>query len=183
VSANQQDEFSWLFKGEAGSEVKDRPSEARRTNRFLQSGKERKERSKARPRSKTIPDGEWARLLSGADSRIDSGEWSDASAKDLVALSAIMHSDVYGIESADLTPEMRLVASFQAGRLLEKDFSGDAGAFADFVRWTWQREVGRIEWRKKNNQASTFRLTWRLQFGPAILTDYRVWKLQQEGRR
>jgi hypothetical protein len=65
----------------------------------------------------------------------------------------------------------------QAARLATSEFGGDMRELLDFLRWTWGREAGREDWRRKNAERSenARRLTWYDQFvRRTLLTDYKV---------
>jgi hypothetical protein len=104
---------------------------------------------------------------------VASGDWTGAVGKHFVALLAFLHLRIYGIECADLGPTERMHASGAATRMLEREFGGDANAMAEFVRWCWQREQRTEKWRRENRRSGR-RLSWRLQFGGQLLTDFRI---------
>lgn len=121
----------------------------------------------------SISDKAFDKLRDEAVACMKSGEWGDACSRTMVALFAILHERVYGVACADLSPSTRLVASFSAGRMLDREFSGDVAAMAMFLRWTWMREKEREVWRRSNGREGGT-VSWRLQFNGRLLTDYRI---------
>lgn len=92
-------------------------------------------------------------------------------AQHFVALYEKLHVHCYKVGPAELeTPEW-WAALNAANRMLTKDFADDPAGMIDFVRWTWARERARV---KKADGEVGRRLLWRWQFGPSMLTDYRV---------
>lgn len=90
-----------------------------------------------------------------------------------VALYLQMHLECYGVEAADCGPDARLAAAGLANNMLARDFAGDGEKMADFVAWVWTRER-RAEVYRKEQGRSGRRITWRLQFGSQLLTDFKV---------
>lgn len=121
----------------------------------------------------TIPPKRWARCMREVDEMMNSGDWSDASPAVFVALYALLHERVYDVEPAELTPKERLHAAGAAARLLLHTFGGDKSKLAEFMRWTWMREAKTEKWRRDNIQPGR-RIGWRLQFGQALVTDWRL---------
>lgn len=101
------------------------------------------------------------------------GALAEARPEHFVALYADLFFRVYGVQDESLTAKERSVAKLQAKRMLETDFGGDRKAMATFVSWTWTREKQREAWRRANAKEGG-RLSWRYQFGKAVLTDYRI---------
>lgn len=130
-------------------------------------------REKKPKRLGSIPDKAFDRLRNEAVACMKSGAWAEAGPRTMVALFAVLHERVYGVACADLTSSTRLVASFAAARMLEREFAGDAQAMAMFLRWTWMREKEREAWRRANNRDGGA-ISWRLQFNGRLLTDYRL---------
>lgn len=116
-----------------------------------------------------------------AERRGGSGDWEGARPLVFVAAYARLHELVYGLAPAELGPQERKVAACAAARMLKREFDGDAAAMAVFVQWAWKREQGREKWRRANGRQG-FRMTWRLLFGGAILTDHRLEQLRSKSR-
>lgn len=106
---------------------------------------------------------------------MSSGDWSQAGANDLVALYKMCHKEVYGLDAADVTGNTYAIASTFAKRMLTNDFAGDGNAMVSFIHWVWSREKTKEE-RRKESGGSTYRLGWRLQFGNALLVDYKLYQ-------
>lgn len=110
-----------------------------------------------------------------------SGDWSDALPRHLVVLHGMIHEHVYGVAPAESTGAEFAAAAVAAARMLKVDFGGDAQAMFEFIRWSWQREQDREEWRRQNHKEGG-RLDWRRQFCQrGILTDYRVDMARKRG--
>lgn len=134
-----------------------------------------------RARAKTIPDAQWKRAREEALAMLKSGEWKEATPRHFAAAYALLHERVYGVEPGDLTPTTRLMAAGLAARMLDKEFDADKGALAGFLLWTWKREEGREKWRRENGREGG-RITPRLQFNGAIVTDFRL-EMERKSRK
>jgi len=107
---------------------------------------------------------------------IGSGSFSDVGPLELVGLWAWLHERVYEVDPVpEVTGKEGLAATSAAKRLLKNEFEEDAARAVDFVRWSWQRERARENWRRENGQDGG-RLSWRLQFGDRLVVDYRIAK-------
>lgn len=133
---------------------------------------------KDRPRTKTIAASVFDRTIAETRERMKSGEWEGATARHLVALYAVLHAKVYGIEAAELGPQERYTATLRAGHVLKHDFSEDIDEAVSFFRWVWQREAGREKWRRENKRSGQ-RIGIRLMFSGQFLTDYRLDKARK----
>jgi hypothetical protein len=125
-------------------------------------------------RSKTISDSAFEKATREMHRMAQSTDWSEATARHMVALYAWLHEKVYGVAPGELTSRERLYAAGAAARMLEKEFDGDPGAMATFVVWTWKREKKTEEWRRANGRTEGRRIGWRLQFNNSLLTDFRI---------
>lgn len=102
-------------------------------------------------------------------------DFASAKPTHLVALYEWCHERVYGVVPAELTPKVWRGAMFAAARMLKDEFSGDVQAMVAFVRWVWRREQVRERRRREGADASSFRISWRLQFVTKhLITDYRI---------
>ena len=120
-----------------------------------------------------VTNSRWAKVREGAAKRAASGEWDGASPMEMVAAYALLHEHVYGVAPGELDPKSRMYAAGAAARMLTGEFGGEPAEMAEFLRWTWDREAKREKDRRHNGRDGG-RIGWRLQFGGAILTDYRV---------
>lgn len=131
-----------------------------------------------------------AKFLADVGEFMAEGDWSKAEPGHYVALYVVLHHKVYGLKPAELDDgaqyfqAMRAAKAFYAGleahvRSFSKSIAPDD--MVDFLRWTWAREEGRERWRRDNAKDGQ-RVGWRLQFGGAMLSDYRVDKLRRNGR-
>lgn len=109
----------------------------------------------------------------------DLGEWSAFKPRHLVGLYCLLHAHVYGVAAEDAR-ESFLAAQSMARRILAQDFSDNAQAAVEFMRWVWTRESKRYDRRDRDND---FRIGWRLQFGHQYLTDYRVFRARSRKKR
>lgn len=118
---------------------------------------------------------ERTRAVLSARARVDSGDWKDAPAGELVALFALIHEEVYGVADADLSGSGKewALASVGAARLRDEEFAGEADRLVAYLRWFGAREMGAEQWRRNNGRTGR-RVGWRLVFSKRLLTDYRV---------
>ena len=131
---------------------------------------------------KTITDGRFDKAVREAEAMMRGGDWADAKPLHFVALYVVLHEGVYGVSPGELGPQQRLQACGFAHRLLKHEFDEEPAAMAAFVRWTWQREKEREQWRRANARSGG-RIGWRLQFSGTLLTDYRIDCERRKGRR
>lgn len=103
----------------------------------------------------------------------DKDDFAGAEPIHLVVLYLELHLRVYGVEAADCTGSDRVGAIARAKDFVRDFFDGSSERAVEFLRWTWQREKAREKWRRENN-AGGKRITWRLQFSAALVTDYRL---------
>lgn len=108
-------------------------------------------------------------------------DWSKARAIDFVALYASMHERVYGAAPV-MSPVDRLNASFMAAAFQRTHLEDDPQRLADFLWWVWRREKERESWRRENGRDGGS-ISWRLQFSPRLLTDYRVAMAREASRK
>lgn len=110
-------------------------------------------------------------------------DWASACADEIVALYAWCHRKVYGVDAEVLDGRTFLLAAFAAKRQLELDFSGDADAMVEHVRWVWNREADREKRRRQNPGPDAFRIGWRYMFKPGggLLTDWAVARARGNG--
>lgn len=102
--------------------------------------------------------------------------WDVAEPRHLVALYAWCHEQVYGVAPAELVGYAWAGAVSAALALVRNEFRGDVPSAVDFLRWVWARERERESWRRRNRpDGGGSRIGWRLQFGRAMLTDYRIY--------
>ena len=107
--------------------------------------------------------------------------WATASPKHLVLLHAMLHEHVYGVAPDSGSGKTFTFASSSATKMLREEFANDPEAMVDYLRWSWQREQDREEWRRKNGRDGG-RLDWRRQFAQrCVLTDYRVDQARRKG--
>lgn len=116
-----------------------------------------------------------ARLVHECARMRETRQWDAAQPGHLVALYCWCHEHVYGAPPGELQQGSTWWLAQQAARRqVQQEFREDVVAAVDFVRWVWQREKGREAKRRRDGTGGDFRIGWRLQFGPTLLTDYRV---------
>ena len=135
-----------------------------------------------RIKSKTVPNKRFTLATDEAVQRMRDGDWEGTGTLTFIGLYAYLHNAVYGCEPGELGPTERLRAAGMARRMLDRDFDGDAAAMADFMRWCWKRESDREKWRRETGNEGG-RISWMLQFGGKLLTDYRVDLARAKARR
>lgn len=124
----------------------------------------------------------WSKALSEAATMMRTGNWESAEPVHFVAAYATLFEKVYGVECADLaSAQTRLYACGFASRLLSTNFGDDVVEFVEFVRWTWSREKERDTWRRANGRSGGTVVGWRLQFGGAFVTEFRVDRARKRG--
>lgn len=118
--------------------------------------------------------------LEEADRMREGNDFTKARPRHFVALYALFHKHVYGVHSGELIGKTWTAACLMAARILDREFAGDVDRFVSFIAWSWRREK-RAHARSDGDRR---RMGWRLQFSPALVTDYRVQLAkEQEGRR
>lgn len=123
---------------------------------------------------RTTTQGPLEGLLEDAEKRAASGDWESASGRSFVGLYALCHRLTYGVDAVELEDRQTLQnATRAAAKALHVHFADDKSELVEFVKWVWEREKGRDQWAAQNGRARN-RLGIRLQFAPALVTDYRV---------
>jgi hypothetical protein len=130
--------------------------------------------SKSRPRSFTMGDSKWEKIVAALNVMLATGDFSRAEVPHAVALFERFHTEVYGIPPADLTSKERALACSVARRLLEKQLGGDMEALLEFVGWTWKDQRQKMKWLESTGNVLNFRISWFAQFSLRTLTDWRV---------
>jgi len=115
-----------------------------------------------------------------ADVLRQASKWDDARPGHFVALYGMLHARTYGAPPAELERGRDYAqAILAAATLLKREFESDPARMFEFLRWTWAREEGREKWRRQNANGGS-RIGWRLQFGAALITDYRVERARRQ---
>ena len=128
----------------------------------------------ARKKSQGVRKDSWDKAREEVAFRASEGDWEDAKPLAFVALYALLHERIYGVEASDLLPQSRLRISGMASRMLKNEFGGDGGAMATFIRWTWRREQA-----KRKNGKRHFRIGPALQFNGGLLVEWRMASKEQ----
>lgn len=113
------------------------------------------------------------------------GDWESATSQHLVALYAELHARVYGVASSEVEGggQAAGAAIVAAGRLVSTLFGGNATDAVLFMRWVWQREAQREEWRRQKGAEGGGRIGWKLQFARCLVDDYRLAERRARGQR
>ena len=103
-----------------------------------------------------------------------SGDWRDAGGIHVVELFGLLFAMVYGVACSELSGSARFYAAHAADDMVDQCFDGDVGAAVVYVRWAWEREAGREQWRRQHGRAGGM-LSWRwvLRAGQT-LDEYRL---------
>jgi len=136
-------------------------------------GPEKKRKPRASP---SVGAKAWIVAVSEVNVMMVSGEWENASAVHFVALYAILHQRVYGVDVAELNvARERTIAKFAAYRMLTNEFSGNVDSMVTFIKWCWLREQKSVTWRRNNPERDNgFRIGWKYQFNGKLLSDWRM---------
>ncbi len=126
-----------------------------------------------KPRRKTLPASRFDKAMREAEEMAKSGDWSECAARHLIALYAILHKRIYGID-VEMTSEERYQATLIGGAFVKHHFGGEYEEGAEYMRWLWQREAATEKWRRENRKPDGRRLGYKLVFSTSLLTDYRL---------
>jgi hypothetical protein len=85
------------------------------------------------------------------DDVIKSQAWQDAKPIEFLALFMRMHAKVYGTPFVSTSLERRR-ATLMFATCIRSYFKDDRSRFAEFMRWTWRREMRTEKWRRENGQ-------------------------------
>jgi hypothetical protein len=125
------------------------------------------------------PPAERRRVRDEVAQMMGTGDWDAVRPAHFVALYEHLHAIVYGVEPSELdNAKVYSMATQEAARALADRFAGDTAEMVEFIRWSWKREEGREKWRRENKREGG-RVGWRLQFGGAFITDYRLDKARR----
>lgn len=113
-----------------------------------------------------------------ANSFIQSKTWASAPPAAIIGLYSLLHTRVYGVMPAELDGPDYMPAVQAAKRACNELTT--LGTY-ELLRWTWRDEEQRDKKRRESNAPST-RIGWRLQFHASKITDFRVHQTRT-GRR
>lgn len=101
-------------------------------------------------------------------------DWATARPRHLVELYARLHTEVYGVEPLDLKKKPALMAAASlASKATKEHFDGSFDDIVSFVRWVWVRQALDEKKRRAGTMTNDFRISWRYQWSPRLITDYR----------
>ena len=106
------------------------------------------------------------------DDVIRSQSWKDAKPIEFLALFMRMHEKVYGSPFVSTSLERRR-ATLMFATCIRTYFRDDRARFADFMRWTWRREMRTEKWRRENGQPGRV-IGVRLQVSSMLFNEWRV---------
>lgn len=146
---------------------------------FAGAGKKRKRRG-------TSPKRRLDAGLADVERRIAERDWDNMRPMTLVSVFVWCHRRTYGVTPAELEKAPALSrACMLAANLVKREFENDFDAALAFIRWTWEREDGREQWRRRNQRDGSKPLSWSNQFSPApwLMTDYKVHLQRMKGSK
>jgi hypothetical protein len=107
--------------------------------------------------------------LEQADAMRKSESWKDAGPEHFVAIWALLHLHVYGVEPSEVADQQPWGRACMAASILLVDqFDGDREVMIDFVRWAWAQASA------QHRRGRDSRLKWQFLFSASMVTDYRV---------
>ena len=108
-----------------------------------------------------------------AQRRANTGEWDGAGSAIIVGVYAMFHEIVYGEMPLELEQKPEFRRALGMAKALLGAFDDDAGAVVAFMKWSWKRQEGKIEWAKREGRDLS-RFSYRFAMSMACVTDYRV---------
>lgn len=127
----------------------------------------------------SLPLARFHKLLEETNAMKDELAWAEFEAKHFLALYCLLHNHVYGTLPDEVRDHFH-AAVMKVRAVLKSEFNENPVHLVEYIRWVWVREAKQLEKRDPEN---TFRIGWRLQFGKAFLSDYRVAKVRNSKRR
>lgn len=103
-----------------------------------------------------------------------SGVWTEAKPDHFVELYRLLHTKVYGLEPTELAGAAWSAASMAAGKMLKREFDGDAEKMAEFFRWVWVVQGKDEKRRRAGLKDDDFKVTWRYQFSAKLHGQWRL---------
>lgn len=109
-------------------------------------------------------------------------DYADMTPGRLVALYWLCHERVYGVAPTELnTAAAWNRAMKSAGKMVAEHFDGDVQRAVVFMRWVWNDERRKEEWRRANKRNGR-RITWQGQFvRDYLITDWRASVMRARG--
>lgn len=109
-----------------------------------------------------------------AKRRAASGEWAGSKGSTFIGLYAMCHEMVYGVIPDELySAGMFRAAAKSAANALHELFDDEPVRVVLFIKWAWEREKRKNEWALRQGFDRN-RLSWKWQFSPNMLTDWRI---------
>ena len=116
------------------------------------------------------------REIENINKRVQNDNWNNVQSRELVALYAWCHNDLYGVMPVEMKPRIWLEARRAAKRLVSQEFDNNMAKVIAFFRWVWAREANSYKW-KISKGYEIRRISWKNMFiHDYLLTDYRVAK-------
>jgi hypothetical protein len=130
---------------------------------------------KPKPKPKrraTMAAGVFNRALTEVNAMMLTQDWSEFSARHVVALYDLMFKKTYGIEPV-MTAAERHRFVMQAAQFVKREFGDDFDAALDFYQWLWAREIDREKWRRENGREGGSLSMWSM-VASKPLNEYRL---------
>lgn len=113
------------------------------------------------------------KVLDEANAEVDPAVvWDQVNAGTVLGLYAVLHEKVYGVFPGSVTDGEFDVAARTAGSVCQKSFRGSWYEVVKFMRWVWQREVGREKIRAARGQTDVKTIRPTFMFSRYLLEDY-----------
>lgn len=115
-----------------------------------------------------------------ATKRAKIGNWFNSTGEDFVGLYGICYKLVYGRLPTDINTQKEFKDIVKLATMIyDTYFRNDPDSFVEFVKWTWEREMQRIEYSFKKGFTKN-RLIARYQFSRSYVEDYKVFVSTQQ---
>lgn len=124
------------------------------------------------PRSRGLS--ELALAVLEAEARGKTGKWDDARPTAFVGLYALCHRLVFKCLPGELESKVEFKGALRLAGQMHARFEYDGEEVASFIRWTWEREQRREKFAASKGETRDFRIGYRLQFSPRMVTDWQV---------
>ena len=133
------------------------------------------------PRSRGLSELDAAVLEAEARSR--TGKWDDARPTAFVGLYALCHRMLFKVLPGELESKVEFKGALRMAGQVHARFEYNGEDVAAFIVWTWEREQRREKWAAGKGETRDFRVGYRLQFSPRMITDWQVERSRSAGVR
>ncbi len=118
-----------------------------------------------------------------AEARARTGNWQDARPTAFVGLYALCHRMLFKVLPGELESKIEFKGALRMAGQVHARFEYNGENVASFIRWTWEREQRREKWAANKGETRDFRVGYRLQFSPRMITDWQVERSRTAVRR